>query len=520
MIDLRLSKGGLKLCCTEFTSCEVKIYRVFSMSFGKTKALPGRTGSKIYNMNDSTIAAVATPTGTGGIGIIKLSGQNTLSIASRIFRKSHSSISNPENKHSADIPFFKSHHIYHGYIVDPENRRVVDEVLLVVMLAPRSYTRENVIEIQAHSGPVVIRSILDLVLKYGAVIASPGEFTKRAYINGRIGLTQAEAVIDIINARTNKSLEIANTLIKGNLQLCIEKISDYLLNFLTEINATIDFPDDVEETVTVDNIPDFFQNDIINKIKELIEQYDNGHILRDGIKLVIVGKPNVGKSSLMNCLIKKDRSIVTDVPGTTRDLIEESFSLSGMPMIIADTAGIHDTDEPVETIGINKAKDYINCADLILFIVDGSSILTHEDYKVFEMVNERNSILVINKLDLFSGERKVSTPDSWKKMPRVEISALSNKGVDALKDLIVQISLRTNSFDLRDAIVPNLRHKLILDQCIVLLYSVVDGFDRGSPLDLIAIDLKEAIDLLCKITGSSANNDVINQIFDRFCIGK
>ena len=472
-------------------------------------------------MNDSTIAAVATPTGTGGIGIIKLSGQNALSIASHIFRKSHSSISNPENKNSADISSFKSHHLYHGYIVDPENRRVVDEVLLAVMLAPRSYTREDVVEIQAHSGPVVLRSILDLVLKYGAVIASPGEFTKRAYINGRIDLTQAEAVIDLINARTNKSLEIANTMIKGELQLCIERISNYLFNFLVEINAAIDFPEDVEEeTVNVNRIPDFFQNNIINTIKELIEQYDNGHILRDGIKLVVVGKPNVGKSSLMNCLIKKDRSIVTDVPGTTRDLIEESFSLSGMPVIIADTAGIHDTDEPVEIIGINKAKNYIDCSDLILFIVDGSSILTHEDYKVFEMVNERNSILVINKLDLFSGERKDSTPDSWKKMPRVEISALSNKGVDALKDLIVQISLRTNSFDLRDAIVPNLRHKLILDQCIALLYSVVDGFDRGSPLDLIAIDLKEAIDLLCKITGSSANNDVINQIFDRFCIGK
>jgi len=460
-------------------------------------------------MNDSTIAAVATPTGTGGIGIIKLSGQNALSIASHIFRRSHSSISN-----------FKSHHLYHGYIVDPENGRVVDEVLLAVMLAPRSYTREDVVEIQAHSGPVVLRSILDLVLKCGAVIAGPGEFTKRAYINGRIGLTQAEAVIDIINARTNKSLEIANTLIKGDLQLCIERISDYLFNFLVEINAAIDFPEDVEETVNVDRIPDFFQNDIINTIKELIERYDNGHILRDGIKLVIVGKPNVGKSSLMNCLIKKDRSIVTDVPGTTRDLIEESFSLSGMPVIIADTAGIHDTDEPVEIIGINKAKNYIDCSDLILFIIDGSSILTHEDYNVFEMINKRNSILVINKSDLFSDRHKVNTPDSWEEMPKVEISALSNKGIDVLKDLIVQISLRKNSFDFQDAIVPNLRHKLILDQCIVSLYSVVDGFDRGSPLDLIAIDLKEAIDLLCEITGSSANNDVIDQIFGRFCIGK
>ena len=471
-------------------------------------------------MNDSTIAAVATPVGAGGIGIIKISGQDALSIASHIFRRSHSSISNPEDKDSADISSFKSHHLYHGYIVDPENRRVVDEVLLAVMLAPHSYTREDVVEIQAHSGPVVLRSILDLVLKYGAAIAGPGEFTKRAYINGRIDLTQAEAVIDIINARTNKSLEIATTLIKGEMQLCIERISDYLFNFLAEINAAIDFPEDVEEIVNVDRIPDVVQNDIINTIKELIGQYDNGHILRDGIKLVIIGKPNVGKSSLMNCLIEKERSIVTAVPGTTRDLIEESFSLRGMPVIVADTAGLHDTDDPVEVIGINKAKAYIDCSDLILFIIDGSSILTREDHEIFEMINGKNSILVINKSDLFSDKHKVNMPDSWGKMPKVEISALYNRGLDELKDLIVKIVFGKNSFDSQAVIIPNLRHKQILDRCLASLYSAVDGFDRGSSLELIAIDIKEAVDLLGEITGGSANNDVIDQIFNRFCIGK
>jgi len=459
-------------------------------------------------MNDSTIAAVATPIGAGGIGIIKISGQNALPIASHIFRSSHSSISNTEDKDSADISSFKSHHLYHGYIVDPENRRVVDEVLLAVMLAPHSYTREDVVEIQAHSGPVVLRSILDLVLKHGA------------YINGRIDLTQAEAVIDIINARTNKSLEIATTLIKGEMQLCIERISDYLFNFLAKINAAIDFPEDVEEIINVDRITDVFQNDIINTIKDLIGQYDNGHILRDGIKLVIVGKPNVGKSSLMNCLIKKERSIVTAVPGTTRDLIEESFSLSGMPVIIADTAGLHDTDDPVEVIGINKAKDYIDCSDLILFIIDGGSILTHGDHEIFKMINTRNSILIINKSDLFSDRHTVNTPDNWRKMPRVEISALYNRGLDELKDLIVKISLGENSFDPQAVIIPNLRHKLILDRCLVSLSSAVNGLNRGSPLELIAIDVKEVVDSLGEITGGSADNDVIDQIFSRFCIGK
>ncbi len=472
------------------------------------------------NNNDSTIAAVATPIGAGGIGIIKISGQNALPIASHIFRRSHSSTSNPEDKDSADISSFKSHFLYHGYIVDPENRRVVDEVLLAVMLAPHSYTREDVVEIQAHSGSVVLRSILDLVLKQGAAIAGPGEFTKRAYINGRIDLTQAEAVIDIINARTNKSLEIATTLIKGEMQLCIERISDCLFNFLAEINAAIDFPEEVEEIINVDRITDVFQNNIINTIKELIGQYDNGHILRDGIKLVIVGKPNVGKSSLMNCLIKKERSIVTAVPGTTRDLIEESFSLSGMPVIIADTAGLHDTDDPVEVIGINKAKDCIDCSDLILFIIDGGSVLTHEDHEIFKMINTRNSILVINKSDLFSDRHKVDTPDSWRKMPGVEISALYSRGLDELKDLIVKISLGENSFDPQAVIIPNLRHKLILDRCLVSLCSAVDGLNRGSPLELIAIDVKEVVGLLGEITGGSVNNDVIDQIFSRFCIGK
>ena len=471
-------------------------------------------------MNNSTIAAVATPTGPGGIGIIKISGQNALTIASHIFRSSHSSISSPKDKGPNDISSFKSHQFYHGYIVDPENRQLVDEILLVAMLAPYSYTREDVVEIQAHSGPVVLRSILDLVVKYGATIAVPGEFTKRAYMNGRIGLTQAEAVIDIINARTNKSLEIAATLIKGEMQLCIERIRGYLFNFLAEINAAIDFPEDVEEIVNVDKIADVFQNDIIKTIKELIGQYDNCHILRDGIKLVIVGKPNVGKSSLMNCLIKKDRSIVTAVPGTTRDLIEESFSLSGLPVIIADTAGFHNTNDPVELIGINKAKDYIDCSDLILFIIDGSSILTHDDYEIFELINKRNFILVINKSDLFSGGRKVNTPDKLGKMPRVEISALYNSGIDALKDLIVNLSLGKNSFESQAAIVPNLRHKLILDRCMVSLCAASDGLDRGSPLELISIDLKDAVDLLGEITGDSANNDVIDQIFSRFCIGK
>jgi tRNA modification GTPase len=306
------------------------------------------------------------------------------------------------------------------------------------------------------------------------------------------------------------------------LQLSIERIRDYLFNFLSEINAAIDFPEDVDEIIGYDRIADIIQNDIIKTIRDLIEQYDNGHILRDGIKLAIIGKPNVGKSSLMNCLIKKDRSIVTAVSGTTRDLIEEAFSLRGLPVIIADTAGLHDTDDPVEVIGINKAKEYIDCSDLVLFIIDGSSVLTQEDYEIFEAINEKNSILVINKSDLFSDRCESNLPDSWEKMPKVEISALYNKGLDALKDLIVKISVGKNSRfnDHQDMIIPNLRHKLLLDQCLTSLCSAVDGLDRGMSLELISIDIKEAVDLLGDVIGVSVSDNVLDQIFNRFCIGK
>ncbi len=471
-------------------------------------------------MDSFTIAAVATPIGRGGIGIIRISGEKALRIAATIFKRSHFA-----SDHNADTydPFFanfKSHRLYHGYVVDPANGRRLDEVLLVIMKAPRSYTGEDVVEIQAHSGPVVLSSILELVLKNGARLAEPGEFTKRAYINGRIDLTQAEAVVDIINARTNKALEIATTQLKGDMRMSVETIRDSLSDIFAEINAAIDFPDDVTEIVDIDTAIKILQDRVVARLKELIERYENAHVLRDGLKLVVVGRPNVGKSSLMNRLLQKERSIVTSMPGTTRDFIEEPLSIRGIPVIITDTAGLHETDDPVEVVGMQKTYEHTDLSDLVLFMLDASCRITEEDYKIYERISNRKLIIVINKLDLVDDEHRLDIPPSWINIPQVKISALYNQGLDRLKGLIAKLFLSEQGFDAGHSIVPNLRHKIALERSLRAASSVVEGMRMQIPFELISIDIKEAIDSLGEITGVIANEDMIDMIFSRFCIGK
>jgi len=317
-------------------------------------------------MEYDTIAAIATPTGSGGIGIIKISGKDAFSIAEAIFQKSHASRGEGSSESKALSFPLKSHRLYHGHIVNPGTGQVLDEVLLSAMKAPRTYTREDVIEINTHSGHIVMASILDLVLQQGARLADPGEFTKRAYLSGRIDLTQAEAVIDIINSRTQKSLEIATSQIKGNLKNRIESIRGSLIDIITQVEAAIDFPEDVGDVIDAVSVKQILDKEIIGELSDMVEQYENAHFLRDGLKMIVVGRPNVGKSSLMNRLIQEDRVIVTPIPGTTRDLIEETLNIHGIPVIIADSAGLHETKDPVEVIGIGKTKDYIHASDLIL----------------------------------------------------------------------------------------------------------------------------------------------------------
>jgi len=474
--------------------------------------------------NSSTIAAIATPIGSGGIGIVKISGKDSLPIAAAIFRRSSSnsgSLSdNYQDSGSNSISSFKPHHLHHGHIVDSQNGRVLDEVLLAVMPAPHSYTREDVVEIQAHSGPVVLSSILDLVLKKGARLADPGEFTKRAYLNGRIDLTQAEAVVDIINARTDKALEVATAQIKGEMRRSVESIRDSLLNLLTKVEAVIDFPDDVGEIIDAGSAIEGIERSVIDRLKDLVKRYENAHVLRDGLKLIVVGRPNVGKSSLMNRLIKKDRVIVTSSPGTTRDLIEETLNIRGIPVIITDTAGLHETDDLVESLGIRKTHEHISSSDLILFVVDVSCPLTKDDYKIYEKFNNKSMILVINKSDLVNDGFEPEIPDSWNKIPKIMISALYKRGLNKLKDLIAKVSIGEGILNHGSTIIPNLRHRLALERSLQAASSAVEGIRKQSPFELIAIDIREAIDSLGDIIGVTARADVVDQIFSRFCIGK
>ncbi|MDO9566250.1 MAG: tRNA uridine-5-carboxymethylaminomethyl(34) synthesis GTPase MnmE [Candidatus Desulfaltia sp.] len=470
-------------------------------------------------MDNHTIAAVATPIGQGGIGIVRISGKKALRIATTIFRRySFSS----DHTDTCDFSFarFKSHRLYHGYVVDPANGRRLDEVLLAIMKAPRSYTREDVVEIQAHSGPVVLSSILELVLKNGARLAEPGEFTKRAYINGRIDLTQAEAVVDIINARTNKSLEIATAQLKGDMRMSIETIKGSLFDVFAEINAAIDFPDDVTEIVDVDTPIKTLQDKIVARLKELIERYENAHVLRDGLKLVVVGRPNVGKSSLMNRLLQKERAIVASMPGTTRDFIEEPLGIRGIPVIITDTAGLHETDDPVEVLGIKKTYEHTDLSDLVLFVLNADCRITEEDYKIYERISNRKLIIVINKSDLVDDKYKLEMPNSWINIPQVKISALYGQGLDRLKDLIAKTVLSEHCFDTEHTVVPNLRHKIALERSLQAASLAVEGMQRRTPFELISIDIKEAIDSLEEITGVIANEEMLDRIFSRFCIGK
>lgn len=471
-------------------------------------------------MECDTIAAIATPIGSGGIGIIKISGKDACSIAASIFQRS---CDPPDELQDRKPPLFSSltsHRLYHGHIVDRANGKVLDEVLVSKMVAPRTYTREDVVEINSHSGHVVLGSILDLVLKSGARLAEPGEFTKRAYLNGRIDLTQAEAVIDIINSRTEKSLEIATSQLKGGLKSTIESIRGILLDILTEAEAAIDFPEDVGEIINAEEVIEVLEKRVVEDLKKLVDQYENERFLRDGLKMAVIGRPNVGKSSLMNRLIQEDRVIVTPIPGTTRDLIEETLNIHGIPVVIADTAGLHDTDDPVEIIGIEKTQKYINGSDLILFMMDASDPLTGEDIKIYETVKHKRMIMVINKIDLVEDGFELAIPDTWGKIPSAKISALYGRGLTTLKELIAKLATGEYRLEVRNRIVPNLRHKIALEKSLQLVVAAAKEIRNGTPFELITIDIQETIDSLGEIIGVSAREDVIDQIFSRFCIGK
>lgn len=467
-------------------------------------------------MNASTITAIATPSGKGGIGIIKISGKEALSIATALFRKRGRAADSKVP--SADL--LETHKIYYGHIIDAEGGQIVDEVLLSVMKAPRSYTREDVVEINAHGGFVVQQKILELVISKGARLAEPGEFTKRAFLNGRIDLTQAEGVIDIINARTDKALEIAIEQVKGGLGERITSVRDSLVGIVAEIEAGIDFPDDVGETGLAESLRKQLKRKVLNPLGVLLSQYRATHFYREGVKLAVVGRPNVGKSSLVNRLLQKERVIVTPIPGTTRDVIEESLDIHGIPVTVTDTAGLHLTEDPIETIGIGKTQECIRNADLVFFLVDAGTTLSGEDFEIYNTIEKKPAILVINKMDLLSEEKCFPIPELWK-IPTVMISALYGQGIDTLKERFADTFMGNGERTDSDRMVPNLRHKISLERGFEAVESGIKAVSANLPEELIAIDLKEGIDALGEITGQSLNKEnILDEIFSRFCIGK
>ncbi|MBU1168797.1 MAG: tRNA uridine-5-carboxymethylaminomethyl(34) synthesis GTPase MnmE [Proteobacteria bacterium] len=458
---------------------------------------------------DTTITAIATPSGRGGIGIIRISGIDALGIAIKIFVY-------PDK---TPPRFIKPRHIHYGYIID-KNSKYIDEVLLFYMNGPQSYTAEDVVEIQSHSSPIVLRKILDLILKCGAELAEPGEFTKRAYLNGRIDLTQAEAVIDIINARTSTSLDMAVSQVSGQLKDQLNEIINVLSDDRARIEAIIDFPDDVGDILDQRQMVDRLQTLVYNPLRKLKQNFDDSNIFRDGIKIVIAGPPNSGKSSLLNALLNKEKSIVTPVPGTTRDLIDDLINIEGIPFEITDTAGIQDTQDQVEQLGILRTFDRMKLSDLIILMFDGSQSLNEKEQKsLIDIYNEyrqiKKIVVVENKIDLHSSHGALFN----KIKPDIRLSVLEKIGLDELKKKICEAVLDELPEN-RSSIVPNVRHIQLIESALQLYEQIIDGLKGDRGCELIAIDLNECINCLGEIIGSFVHDDILDRIFHSFCIGK
>lgn len=451
----------------------------------------------------STIAAISTAPGIGGIGIIRMSGKESFDILKKIFVP----VSNtPE----------KGYSIKYGKIYDGDE--IVDEVLVSYFIAPKSYTTENMCEINSHGGMVVMKRILDLCLKNGADLAEPGEFTKRAFLNGRIDLTQAEAVIDVINSKTEKEAKSSMNQLEGNLSKRIKEIRDDLISGMADIDVSIDYPEyDIEEVTNL-NISDILVRNK-KRLEELENSFSNGKILREGIKTAIIGRPNAGKSSLLNLLLNEERAIVTEIEGTTRDTIEEFISLGGVPFKIIDTAGIRETDDTVEKIGVQKAIDIAKDSDLIIAIFDITKKLTEEDKKILEISKDKKSIIILNKIDLnqIGVDKKIFEKYSNN---IVTISTKTQEGVPELLDMMQKLVVTEEIKNDGELLVINSRHKALVHKAIMSLEKAEETLTMGMPVDVVAIYIKEILEELGKITGETVTDDIISEIFSKFCLGK
>ncbi|WP_029066766.1 tRNA uridine-5-carboxymethylaminomethyl(34) synthesis GTPase MnmE [Lachnobacterium bovis] len=458
-------------------------------------------------MKTDTIAAIATALTPSGIGIIRISGQDAMNIIDKVYRSKNN------DKLLSDV---KSHTIHYGYIYDGEE--MVDEVMVLVMRAPNSYTKEDTVEIDCHGGVFVMKRILETVLKYGARPAEPGEFTKRAFLNGRIDLSQAESVIDIINSKNEYALNSSLSQLKGSIKRDIIKNREKLIHEIAFIETALDDP----EHISLEGYPEklyVIVDKMLEEINHLIKSADNGKIIKEGIKTAIVGKPNAGKSSLLNILVGEERAIVTDVEGTTRDTLEENINLSGISLNIIDTAGIRHTEDIVEKIGVDKAKNCIDLADLVIYVIDSSKELDENDFAIMEQIRDKKTIILLNKSDLSS---KTTAEDVKKHIDKtiISISAKEEIGINDLENKIKDMFFSGKISFNDEVMITNVRHKNALAEAKESLELVINSIRNGLPEDFFSIDLMNAYESLGTIIGESLEEDLVNEIFSKFCMGK
>ena len=451
---------------------------------------------------DDCIAAISSATGEAGIGIVRMTGEGCADVLDSVFKRAN------EN---ADLINRK---MTYGHIVD--DNEIVDEVLVCYMKAPHTYTREDVVEIYTHGGVVAVRKVLEVLLNNGARLAEAGEFTKRAFLNGRIDLSQAEAIIDMIKAKTDKAYSVSMKQLEGSVNRNIKQLRDQLLDMLSHVEYSINFTEDMQDEL--DNTPVLNEGkEVLDKLKKLSESANRGRIIRDGINTTIIGKPNVGKSSLLNALLKENRAIVTDIPGTTRDVIEEYIDLDGISLKINDTAGIRDTEDIVEKIGVEKSVSFISDSDLIIAIFDSSREFDDEDRKILDLIRDKKSIVLLNKIDL-DGEFDVD--ENLEGIEVIHTSIKNNEGIEDLENKIIEMFNDGYIEANNDNIITNIRHRDIINKAIKSLESSLHDMEAGVPIDCFEVDLRNAWEILGEITGETVDDDVLNKIFSDFCIGK
>ncbi|CXK55496.1 tRNA uridine-5-carboxymethylaminomethyl(34) synthesis GTPase MnmE [Staphylococcus aureus] len=459
-------------------------------------------------MDLDTITSISTPMGEGAIGIVRLSGPQAAEIADKLYKGKH--LLN-------DVP---SHTINYGHIIDPESKEVVEEVMVSVLRAPKTFTREDIIEINCHGGILTINRVLELTMTYGARMAEPGEFTKRAFLNGRIDLSQAEAVMDFIRSKTDRASKVAMNQIEGRLSDLIKKQRQSILEILAQVEVNIDYPeyDDVEDATTEFLLEQ--SKEIKQEINRLLDTGAQGKIMREGLSTVIVGKPNVGKSSMLNNLIQDNKAIVTEVAGTTRDVLEEYVNVRGVPLRLVDTAGIRETEDIVEKIGVERSRKALSQADLILFVLNNNEALTQEDYTLYEVVKNEDVIVIVNKMDLEQNIDINEVKDMIGDTPLIQTSMLKQEGIDELEIQIRDLFFGGEVQNQDMTYVSNSRHISLLKQARQTIQDAIDAAESGVPMDMVQIDLTRTWEILGEIIGETASDELIDQLFSQFCLGK